>query len=160
VDRLLAAGHPVVRIHPNAFHAARPRWGGSRAKSDAGDAVKLAEFVRTELGAEQASVRLLVPTMPATVQLRTLCRTRGDLQMARLAAASQLDAVLAANWPGPCGLFDRLDCQIGLAFLDRYPTPDSAARLTVTRLEGFLAPQRLFGQETRRRAAGSASSRS
>jgi hypothetical protein len=27
VDRLLAAGHPVIPIHPNAFHAARPRWG-------------------------------------------------------------------------------------------------------------------------------------
>jgi hypothetical protein len=24
VDRLLAAGHPVIPIHPNAFHAARP----------------------------------------------------------------------------------------------------------------------------------------
>ena len=34
VDRLLAAGHPVVPIHPNAFNAARPRWGASRAKSD------------------------------------------------------------------------------------------------------------------------------
>ena len=26
VDRLLAAGHPVVPIHATAFHAARPRW--------------------------------------------------------------------------------------------------------------------------------------
>jgi Transposase len=26
VDRLLAAGHPVVAIDPGAFHAARPRW--------------------------------------------------------------------------------------------------------------------------------------
>ena len=26
VDRLLAAGHPVVPVHPTAFHAARPRW--------------------------------------------------------------------------------------------------------------------------------------
>ena len=30
IDRLLAAGHPVVAIHPNAFHATRPRWGASR----------------------------------------------------------------------------------------------------------------------------------
>ena len=26
VDRLIAAGHPVVPIDPGAFHAARPRW--------------------------------------------------------------------------------------------------------------------------------------
>ena len=35
VERLLAAGHPV--IHPNAFHATRPRWGAAGAKSDPGD---------------------------------------------------------------------------------------------------------------------------
>ena len=27
VDRLLAAGHPVVPVHPTAFYAARPRGG-------------------------------------------------------------------------------------------------------------------------------------
>jgi Transposase len=37
VDRLLAAGHPVFPVHPTAFHAARPRWGASGAKSDPGD---------------------------------------------------------------------------------------------------------------------------
>jgi hypothetical protein len=43
VDRLLAAGHPVVPVHPTAFWAARPRWGASGAKSDAGDSYKLAD---------------------------------------------------------------------------------------------------------------------
>ena len=47
VDRLLAAGHPVIPIHPNAFHAARPRWGAAAAKSDPGDSFKLAEDLRT-----------------------------------------------------------------------------------------------------------------
>jgi hypothetical protein len=32
VDRLLAAGHPVIPIHPNAFHATRPRWGAARGQ--------------------------------------------------------------------------------------------------------------------------------
>ena len=32
VDRLLAAGHPVVPVHPTAFHAARPRWGPPAAR--------------------------------------------------------------------------------------------------------------------------------
>lgn len=27
VYRLLAAGQPVIPVHPNAFHAVRPRWG-------------------------------------------------------------------------------------------------------------------------------------
>lgn len=47
VDRLLAAGHPVVPVHPTAFYAARPRWGASGAKSDPGDSYKLADYLRT-----------------------------------------------------------------------------------------------------------------
>jgi len=50
IDRLLEAGHPVVPIHPNAFHATRPRWGASKAKSDPGDSFKLADYLRTEGG--------------------------------------------------------------------------------------------------------------
>ncbi len=45
VDRLLAARHPVVPIHPNASNAARPRWGASRATSDPGDSYKLADYL-------------------------------------------------------------------------------------------------------------------
>ena len=48
VDRLLAAGHPVVPVHPTAFWAARPRWGGSGAKSDPGDSYKLADDLRSD----------------------------------------------------------------------------------------------------------------
>jgi Transposase len=48
VDWLLAAGHPVVPVHPTAFHAARPRWGAAGAKSDPGDSYKLADYLRTD----------------------------------------------------------------------------------------------------------------
>ncbi|MEV0702232.1 transposase [Saccharopolyspora sp. NPDC050389] len=48
VDRLLASGHRVVPVHPNAFHAARPRWGAARAKNDPGDSFKLADYQRTD----------------------------------------------------------------------------------------------------------------
>ncbi len=37
VDRLLAAGHPVIPVHATAFHAARPRWSAAGAKTDPGD---------------------------------------------------------------------------------------------------------------------------
>jgi hypothetical protein len=48
VDRLLAAGHPVVPVHATAFHAARPRWGAAGAKSDPGDSYRLADYLRTD----------------------------------------------------------------------------------------------------------------
>ncbi|MBF8187078.1 transposase [Nonomuraea sp. K274] len=47
VDRRLAAGHPVVAIHPGTFTAMRPRWGASRAKSDAFDSFMLADLLRS-----------------------------------------------------------------------------------------------------------------
>lgn len=138
VDRLLAAGHPVVPVHPNAFHALRPRWGASRAKSDAGDSYKLAEFLRTNLDADENTLRVLAPTLPETVHLRQLCRGRGSQFTARLVAADQLRALLDHHWPGPGHVFDRVDSPIALAFLARYPTPSSAQRVTPAVMARFL----------------------
>ncbi len=74
VDRLLAAGHPVVPIHPNAFNAARPRWGASRAKSDPGDSYKLADYLRTD----GHRLRRLQPLDAATAELQALWPMRDD----------------------------------------------------------------------------------
>jgi transposase len=138
VDRLLAAGHRVVPVHPNAFHALRPRWGAARAKSDAGDSYKLAEFLRTNLDADESTLRVLAPTRPETVHLRELCRGRGSQFTARLIAADQLRALLRHHWPGAAELFDRVDSPIALAFLARYPTAASAQRVTPAVMERFL----------------------
>lgn len=70
VDRLLAAGHPIVPVHPNAFHAMRPRWGASKAKTDAGDSMKLADYLRTD----GHLLPRLVPTEQATLDLQALTR--------------------------------------------------------------------------------------
>lgn len=147
VDRLLAAGHPVVPVHPNAFHAARPRWGASRAKSDAGDSYKLAEFLRTNLGAEDSTLRVLAPTTAATVHLRQLCRSRGTMFTARLVTAGQLRALLGHYWPGPAYVFDRVDSPIALAFLERYPVPSSAERLSPAGMSRFLKRHAYSGKK-------------
>jgi transposase len=133
VDRLLAAGHPVIPIHPNAFHAVRPRWGAARAKSDPGDSFKLADYLRTD----GHQLRTLTPTLPETLELQALTRQRADHVEARIAAVNQLAALLDEHWPGGKAVFATLDSDIALAFLDRYPTPESAATLTAGRLEAF-----------------------
>ncbi len=133
VDRLLAAGHPVVPIHPNAFNAARPRWGASRAKSDPGDSWKLADFLRTD----GHRLRRLEPVDPATAQIQALSRMRDDHVEAKVAATNQLAALLGRHWPGATRIFARLDSEIALAFLDDYPTPNSAIRLGEARMKMF-----------------------
>jgi transposase len=134
VDRLLEAGHPVVPIHANAFHAARPRWEGAGSKSDAGDAYRLADLLRTD----HHRLQPLRPLDAATRELQALVRLRDDQVKARVAATNQLAALLAQHWPGAAAIFARLDSEIALSFLERYPTPESAQRLGTARLDAFL----------------------
>lgn len=144
IDRLLAAGHPVVPIHPNAFHATRPRWGASKAKSDPGDSFKLADYLRTE----GHRLRRLEPVARETAEIQALSRTRTDLVDAKVAAANQLAALLGRHWPGAAAIFARLDSEIALDFLDDYPTPVSAARLGESRMAMFCRRHSYCGRRS------------
>ncbi|WP_053725857.1 IS110 family transposase [Streptomyces sp. WM6378] len=163
VDRLLAAGHPVVPVHPNAFHAMRPRWGASKAKTDAGDSHKLADYLRTD----GHMLRRLVPTDTATLELQALTRQRADHIEAKVSAVNQLAALLDVHWPGGKTVFASLDSDIALDFLDRYPTPAAAAaaKLTAGRLETWCKRRRYSGKKAgselieRLRSAPTAASR-
>jgi transposase len=144
VDRLLEAGHAVVPIHANAFHAARPRWEGAGSKSDIGDAFRLADLLRTD----QHRLRPLRPLEPATRELQALVRLRDDHVAARVAATNQLASLLAQHWPGAASIFGRLDSEIALSFLERYPTPQSTARLGEARLAAFLRRHSYCGRRS------------
>jgi len=144
VDRLLAAGHPVVPIHPNAFNAARPRWGASRAKSDPGDSFKLADYLRTD----GHRLRRLEPLDAATAELQALSRLRDDHVEAKVAATNQLGALLGRHWPGATTIFARLDSEIALAFLDDYPTPGAAAHLGEARMKMFCRRHSYCGRRS------------
>ncbi|MEE2058573.1 IS110 family RNA-guided transposase [Rhodococcus artemisiae] len=144
VDRLLAAGHPVIPIHPNAFHAARPRWGAARAKSDPGDSFTLADYARTD----GHRLRRLTGTGVETLELQALTRQRGDQLELRTAAVNQLAALLDTYWPGGKTVFAALHSVIALAFLDRYPTPQAAAALTPKRMEAFCRKHSYSGRRS------------
>lgn len=144
IDRLLAAGHPVVPIHPNSFHATRPRWGASKAKSDPGDSFKLADYLRTE----GHRLRRLEPVAAQTAEIQALSWARTDLVEAKTAAANQLGALLGRHWPGATTIFARLDSEIALAFLDDYPTPTSAGRLGENRMAMFCRRHSYSGRRS------------
>lgn len=144
VERLVVAGHPVVPVHPNAFHAARSRWGAGRAKSDPADSYMLADYLRTD----GHRLRRLRPLDPITRELQALVRMRGDHVAARTAATNQLHALLEAHWPGANAIFSRLGSTIALAFLGDYPTPESAVRLGEARLAMFCRRHSYRGGRT------------
>jgi transposase len=134
VDSLVEAGFAVIPIHPNALKATRSRYSASRGKSDPGDAYILADILRTDGHRFQA----LRPASDQTKALRALVRTRDDLVATRVQLANQLRSLLESFWPGAVAIFADIDTPIALAFLDTFPTPDSAARLGEKRLQRFL----------------------
>lgn len=144
VDRLLAAGHSVVPIHPNAFHATRPRWGASRAKSDPGDSFKLADYLRTD----GHRLRRLAQPSRATAELQALVRSRDDHVEAKVGAANQLRGLLERHWPGAVVVFARVDSEIALDFLQDYPTPESAERLGEARMRMFCVRHSYCGRRS------------
>jgi transposase len=144
VDVLVEAGHPVVPIHPNAAKAARPRYRSSGAKDDRGDAYLLADLLRTD----GHRFRPLEPPSDAIRSLRALVRGRDDLVATRVALANQLRSQLDGFWGGALAIFADVASPIALAFLERYPTPQSAARLGEKRLAAFLAAHAYCGRRT------------
>lgn len=142
VDTLVDAGFEVVPIHPNALKATRPRYSAAGGKSDPGDAFILADLLRTD-GHRLATLR---PASDETRALRALVRGRDDLVAQRLALANQLRALLERFWPGAAAIFAEVDSPIALAFLARYPTPHSAARLGERRLTQFLGQHAYCGR--------------
>jgi transposase len=73
-DRLLEAGHPVVPVRSNAIKAWREGEVVSGAKSDAGDAKVIAEYLRLR----HHQLRTLTPCSDATRALRAVVRARAS----------------------------------------------------------------------------------
>jgi transposase len=142
VDSLVEAGFLVTPIHPNVVTACRPRYRAVAAKSDPGDAYILADILRTD-GHRLAP---LSPQSDAIKALRALVRGRDDLVATKIQIANQLRSLLDSFWPGPIACFADIASPIALAFLDRYPTPDSAARLGEKRMAAFLAQNQYCGR--------------
>jgi transposase len=142
VGRLLAAGIPVLAIHPNQVAAARDRFRAAAGKSDRFDAFVLCELARTDSHRFAA----LAPSGDETLALRALVRTREDLVGVRVHLANQLRAQLDAFWPGARRIFAEVDSPIALAFLARYPSPPDTRGLGPKRLEGFLARHAYCGR--------------
>lgn len=144
VDALIEAGHPVIAIHPNVVKACRPRYRAAGGKSDPGDAFMLADILRTD----GHRFRPLMPASDDIQALRALVRGRDDLLAQRVALANQLRSLLESFWPGAAAIFAAIDSPIALAFVSRYPTPDSAARLGEKRLASFMAQNAYCGRRS------------
>jgi transposase len=144
VDALLEAGFSVVPIHPNVVKATRPRYRSHGGKSDASDAYLLADLLRTD----GHRFKPLAPQSDDIRALRALVRGRDDLVATRVQLANQLRSLLQSFWPGAAEIFADVDSPIGLAFVLRYPTPESASRLGPKRMAAFCAQHAYSGRRS------------
>lgn len=144
VDTLLEVGFHVVPLHPNALKASRARYSAAGAKSDPGDAYILADLLRTD----GHRFRALRAPSDATRALRAAVRTRDDLVATRVQLANQLRSLLESFWAGAVAIFADIDSPIALAFLESFPTPESAAHLGEKRLDRFLKRHAYCGRRS------------
>jgi transposase len=135
---LRATGRPVYPINPMAVARYRDRHSVAGKKSDHGDAVVLANVLRTDLHAHRP--------LPADSELAqviaVLARAQQDAVWDRTQACNRLRSHLREYYPGFLAAF--ADARGGImrpearAVLAAAPTPAAATALTVTRLRAIL----------------------
>ena len=92
--------------------------------------------------------RQLSPQSDSIRALRALVRSRDDLVATRVALGNQLHSTLEAFWPGAACIFADITSPIALAFLKRYPSAASAARLNEAALGRFCRAQHYSGRRS------------
>ncbi|BBZ53077.1 mini-circle putative transposase for IS117 [Mycolicibacterium phocaicum] len=138
VAALRETGRVIYPINPLAASRYRARYSVSGAKSDATDAVLLANIIRTDPTAHRA--------LPADTELaqaiRVLARAQQDAVWARGQVGNQIRDLLKEFYPAALVAFDGLDGGLARpdarAILTAAPTPAQAAKLTPARLRRLL----------------------
>ncbi|TRW42709.1 IS110 family transposase [Georgenia yuyongxinii] len=135
VQALLAAGYVVYAINPMQAARYRERHGTSGAKSDKGDALVLAEIIRTDA----AHHRPITGDSEIAEQVKVLARSHQSLIWARQRQVNVLRSNLREFYPAALGAFGTdLADRDALAVLAAAPGPDAGARLTAARVQTLL----------------------
>jgi len=137
VGALVEAGYVVYPINPKAAERFRDRRKPSGGKNDRLDAEILAQAVRTD----RASLRALLPDSDLASEIAVLARDRHALVREHTRLLNQLRSALGEYFPAALVAFD-LDADSTLAFLERYPTPEAAAKLSGFQIAAFLRARR------------------
>src|SRR6516165_10065801 len=135
---LRATGRPVCPVNPMAVARYRDRHSVSRGKSDKGDALVLANILRTDMHAH----RPLPADSELAQAIAVLARAQQDAVWDRTAAHNKLRSCLREYYPGFLAAFaaakggiTRPEARVILAAA---PTPADAARLTLSQLRALL----------------------
>lgn len=131
---LADAGFTVYPINPRAVARYRERHGQAGAKSDPGDAIVLADILRTDLPRH----RPLPAVSDHARTIKVLARQHQEAIWALNQTVSRLRSVLLDYYPQAIQAFPNLKHHAATAVLTAAPTPEAARQLTRDRLVGIL----------------------
>lgn len=135
VQALLAAGYVVYAINPLQVARYRDRHGTSGAKSDKGDALVLAQVIRTD----RAHHRPISGDSQIAEQVKVLTRSHQSLIWARQRQVNTLRSNLREFYPAALTAFGTdLAGRDALAVLAAAPGPQAGAKLTPARVASLL----------------------
>ena len=129
-----AAGHRVFAVNPKAVSRYRDRCAVSGAKSDPGDALVLANLLRTDRDVH----RPLPDDTELAASVKVLARAHADAVADRVRSANRLRSLLREFFPAALHAFPDLTTKTALTVLAAAPTPTAAARLSRANLTDLL----------------------
>lgn len=134
VVALAGAGFTVYPINPRAVARYRERHAQAGGKSDPGDAVVLANILRTDLHAH----RPLPANSGHALAIKALARQHQEAIWAMHQTISRLRSVLLEFYPQAVKTFPKLKHHAATTVLAAAPTPGAAGKLTRRRVEALL----------------------
>jgi transposase len=134
VGALSAAGYQVFAVNPLAVARYRDRHHISGAKSDASDAKLLADLVRTD----RHNHRPIAGDSAEAEAIKVLARAHQSLIWMRTQNTNRLRSALREYYPAALEAFEDLVHGDALGLLDRAPTPEQAAALSLPAIRSAL----------------------
>lgn len=134
VAALRAAGLTIYPINPRAVARYRERTGQAGGKSYPGDALVLANILRTDAHLH----RSLPDVSEGAAAVKVLARQHQEAIWSRQATLNQLRSLLTAYFPAALLAFPVLTHKAALQVLLAAPTPIEGRRLTRTRIITLL----------------------
>jgi transposase len=134
VAALQAAGLTVYAINPRAVARYRERSAQAGGKSDPGDALVLANILRTDLGVHRALPRI----SEGGLAVKALARQHQEAIWARQLTVNRLRSVLLEFYPNALKAFPVLTHKAALEVLRTAPSPGHGRKLTHKRVVALL----------------------
>jgi transposase len=135
VRALQAAGHAIYAVNPLSASRYRDRHGISKKKSDQGDALMLADMMRTD----RHKHRKLAEDSELAEAIKVLARSHKSLIWTRQQLCNQLRSTLREFYPGALQAFGDELCELdSLSLLERAPTPAQGRALSLAKITSSL----------------------